>query len=382
MRAIQRAGMEPVFCRWNGDIAVLESMDGYLIPGGFSYEDRGRAGMIPARDPVMDILRQQASAGKPVIGICNGAQVLVESGLIPNASGLQMSLARNSNEGERVGGFLSEWVWITPTCAKERCATSDWEGPMHLPIAHGEGRFTTSDTTLWKTLMDNDQLAFCYCDAEGNVAPTGKENPNGSEFGAAGICNPAGNVVALMPHPERSPHGQPYFDALKQWIDRTPRTPYSAPANLSTTREIATQSRPAAEIFIDTIIVNNEERSVEQAAKRILSGLRLKQLKYIALSNDDPTAVLSQLSIYNSNKEIAYIRRGDTMHRWNAQTKTEEATKTSPLSNGVPLVRFDGEERHSGVCYVCMDVTEAELLRSDVQEVFGNPHASTLVRLS
>ncbi len=388
MRVLREAGMEAVFCRWNADGTTLKSMDGYLIPGGFSYEDRGRAGMIPARDPVMDILREQAQEGKPVIGICNGAQVLVESGLIPNASGLQMSLARNSCEGGRIGGFLSEWVWITPTCAKDRCATSDWEGPMHLPIAHGEGRFTTSDARLWKTLMDNDQLAFCYCDAEGNVAKTSKENPNGSEFAAAGICNPAGNVVALMPHPERSPYGQPYFDALKRWINRNPRTPYTATASVHTTRDIPAQSSaPAVEIFIDTIIVNNEERSVEQAAKRIVPTIALKQLKYVALSVNAPESVLGHLSLFNSNKETAYLRRDGVVTRWNAQSKREEMTAKTPLANGIALLRRDEprpvskDGRETGVCYVCANVTDRDLERSDLQEVFGNPHASTLERL-
>ena len=147
MRAIRNAGMEAVYFRWNDDVSRLKDIDGYFIPGGFSYEDRGRAGMISARDPILEFIKEEAAKGKVVIGNCNGAQVLIESGLVPNAQGLQMSLAHNAVDGEATG-FLSEWIWCTPSCAQDRCATSDWTGAMHMPIAHGEGRFTTTDKAL------------------------------------------------------------------------------------------------------------------------------------------------------------------------------------------------------------------------------------------
>src|SRR3989344_3230161 len=181
MRSVKDAGMQPLFFRWNDDVMKLKDVDGYFIPGGFSYEDRGRSGMVAGRDKIMQFVSEEAARGKPVIGNCNGAQILVESGLIPLGNALQMRLAKNVVNG-KAAGFLSEWIWITPTCATERCATSDWSGVMHLPIAHGEGRFTTKDRALWKELTDNDQLVFSYCDSSGNVAPTAEYNPNGSEF--------------------------------------------------------------------------------------------------------------------------------------------------------------------------------------------------------
>src|SRR5262245_49686190 len=123
LRAIARNGMKARYVRWNEDPKTLSGIDGYFLPGGFSYEDRGRSGMVAARQPIMDFLRDEAAAGKVIIGNCNGAQILVESGLIPNGKGLQMSLARNAirkgNTWEGAG-FLNEWVWIRPSSAKDR----------------------------------------------------------------------------------------------------------------------------------------------------------------------------------------------------------------------------------------------------------------------
>lgn len=219
LRAVRKSGMEVKEFRWNDSREKLKDVDGYFLPGGFSYEDRGRAGMIAAHDPLMDFLREESKRGKVIIGNCNGAQILVESGLIPFGEHLDMALARN-----RIPDFFNEWVWIKRTCARDRCATSDWEicgepcRTMLVPIAHGEGRFTTRDPDLIGELKKNDQIAFQYCDKDGNVSEA--SNPNGSVESIAGICNPAGNVVALMPHPERTANGDPYFLSLKSWLQK------------------------------------------------------------------------------------------------------------------------------------------------------------------
>lgn len=369
IRAIKRAGMQPVFHRWNDDIAKLDDIDGYFLPGGFSYEDRGRAGMVAARDPIFDHLREEASKGKVIIGNCNGAQVLVESGLIPNATGLQMCLARNAKD-EKPLGFLSEWVFVNPSCARDRCATSDWEGPMHMPIAHGEGRFTTKDKELWNILKKNDQLAFVYSN----------EDPNGSEFSAAGICNPEGNVVALMPHPERTENGDPYFRSMKAWIESHPSASKSSVVknNNSDSVHLPPKQPNGSEIFIDTIIVNNEECTVEKAARRILGGISLKQLRYI--EEDDVPEYLSHIAHFNPNKEKAYIRRGETFTEWDADTKQE--VPSNSILTDINILRTDQPSPGSSTCYVCSNVDLDDVQRKDVLEIFGNPHASVLELLA
>ncbi|MBI3331920.1 phosphoribosylformylglycinamidine synthase I [Candidatus Peregrinibacteria bacterium] len=395
LRAIKNAGMEAVYFRWNDDHAKLKDIDGYFIPGGFSYEDRGRSGMVAARDPLMKFLSDEAAKGKTIIGNCNGAQTLVESGLIPLDRGLHMSLARNAIEenGTWTGvGFLNEWVWIKPS-DRSRCATSDWNGVMHLPIAHGEGRFTTRDPDLIKELKKNKQIAFEYCDENGNVSTDPIVTPNGSMFAIAGICNPAGNVVALMPHPERTPNGAPYFAALKRWIEKG-KKPSSPGSTYEWKWEVPGREAKDVEIFIDTIITNNEEHTVEQAAHRIAPKLSLKQWKYITLGSGSHESVLKQLGHFNPNKERAYVRLKGTLHRWNNEAKKIEPLtedQVQELFSGISLLRRDipdtgapafGKGSETGICYTCRNVTEKDLKKSALLEVFANPHASTLERMS
>ena len=393
--------MEAVPFRWNDDRGRLEGIDGYFIPGGFSYEDRGRAGMVAARDPLLEFIGKESAAGKVVIGNCNGAQVLVESGLIPLNTGLRMSLARNA-VGDDAVGFLNEWIWMKPTCEADRCATSNWSEPMQIPIAHGEGRFTTQDGDLLNELKKNDQLAFSYCNKSGEVSEDPLVTPNGSIFAIAGICNPSGNVVAIMPHPERTPDGDPYFRSMRDWIVGKQdvqvsrgSTPLTTGRDVSTTptsteiRNIPTRESRPTEIFIDTIITNNEERTMEQAARRVLKDLTLKQLRYLSPSSKSVSEVLGDIATFNPNKEVAYVWTDGKMKKWNSESKSEEPLDHSPLS-GIALLRRDtpdmggaalGEGSETGICYVVAGIDEQKLYTNELLEVFANPHASSLERL-
>lgn len=399
MRSIRRNGMDALYFRWNDDRAKLWDVDAYFIPGGFSYEDRGRSGMVAGRDPLMDFIGQEAEAGKTVIGNCNGAQILVESGLIPLSNGLRMCLARNTIRSEdhyHAVGFVNEWIWMERTCERDRCATSGWDGVMHLPIAHGEGRFVTRDRDLFEELRKNEQLAFSYCDARGNVSHDPVVTPNGSTFAVAGICNPAGNVVAIMPHPERTRNGDPYFQALRDWLVAKRRTP----SLVRDRPEIQPQQMSdhamddgLVELFIDTIIVNNEERTVEQIARRYNPVLRLKQWKYLAIPEERVDGALRDLTIFNPHKERVYLRRGGSIDRWNAYRKSGEALAESEISRifrGVLLLRRDqpdagaegfGPKAQTGVCYACQGVDLDAFSDHRLREVFCNPHSSTLERI-
>ncbi|MBM3227397.1 phosphoribosylformylglycinamidine synthase I [Candidatus Peribacteria bacterium] len=383
LRAISQSGMEALFFRWNDDRAKLKDVDGYFIPGGFSYEDRGRSGMVAARDPLMEFIGQEADAGKVVIGNCNGAQILIESGLVPLGKHLDMCLAHNIIDRKRIG-FISSWVWITPSCSQERCATSHWSGVMHVPIAHGEGRFTTRDPDLLEELKRNDQIAFRYCDANGSVSEDLHCTPNGALYAIAGLCNPAGNVVALMPHPERTPIGLPYFQSLKRWIESRSHPAISQkPLRAAGAALPLNDAAPAEiELFIDTVITNNEERTVEAAAREVEPSIRIKQLRYIPLKGD-PAAYLRHVASFNPNKEIAYVRRRGMLTRWNPDAKREEPSLSTLLS-GLALVRrdepFEGEE-DPGTCYVLSGIDATRPLSPTLLGVLCNPHASTLVRI-
>jgi phosphoribosylformylglycinamidine synthase len=384
MRAVKQAGMDAIFFRWNDDREKLASVDGYFIPGGFSYEDRGRSGMVAARDPLMDFIGQEAERGKVVIGNCNGAQILIESGLVPLGKHLDMSLARNVVSGKGVG-FLSEWVWIMPACSEDRCVTSHWKGAMHLPIAHGEGRFTTRDKDLLGELQHNDQIAFRYCNEHAVASEDAMVTPNGSLYAIAGICNEAGNVVALMPHPERTPAGAPYFASLRRWIERSKSSRESRASGKASSSPMVLQAASfvPVELFIDTVITNNEERTVEAALRRIEPELSLKQLKYIPLAGD-PGAYLRHIAHFNPNKEVAYIRRGRILTKWNAALKQEDPSTSSVLHGSLILRRDEPFEREGdpGLCYVLEGISEQKMCSSSLLEILSNPHASTLMRLA
>lgn len=175
---------------WHKD-TDLSGIDFLLVPGGFSYGDYLRSGAIARFSPIMQEVTRFALKGRPVLGICNGFQILLEAGLLPGAM--------LHNEKLR---FVCKQTYL-------RCETTDTlftqslkpKQVLQVPVAHGEGNYFTDQDTL-KQLQDNDQIVFRYCDAGGN---TNKEaNFNGSIDNIAGICNKQRNVMGLMPHPERA----------------------------------------------------------------------------------------------------------------------------------------------------------------------------------
>ena len=169
----------------------LRGADVVVLPGGFSYGDYLRTGAIARFSPVMQEVRRFADAGGPVIGICNGFQVLLEAGFLEGA------LLRN-----RGLKFLCRHVHVRveQTGTPFTCASSEGQ-VLRLPIAHGEGRYFTAPETV-AALEANRQVVFRYCDAAGAADDAG--NPNGSLHAIAGVCNRRRNVVGLMPHPERA----------------------------------------------------------------------------------------------------------------------------------------------------------------------------------
>jgi phosphoribosylformylglycinamidine synthase I len=187
LEAVRKAGGEALLLDYRS--RDLEGADAVILPGGFSYGDYLRSGAIARFSPVMQAVRAHSDAGGAVIGICNGFQILCEAQLLPGA------LLHNAQQR-----FNARPVDVRIERTDTAC-TADYEDGqvIRIPLAHGEGRFVASDETI-ATLEGANQVVLRYVQVEGSDAPA---NPNGSVADIAGICNPAGNVVGFMPHPER-----------------------------------------------------------------------------------------------------------------------------------------------------------------------------------
>ncbi len=174
---------------WHKDEA-LNAYDLIVLPGGFSYGDYLRPGAIARFSPIMKSVIEYANQGGRVLGICNGFQILVESGLLP---GVLMD-----NAGQRfICKNMTLRVENNDTPFTSQCKVGD---VLQIPINHGQGRYFADNDTL-KQMAKNDQVLFRYCDAEGNASDAA--NPNGSLDNIAGIANESKNVMGMMPHPER-----------------------------------------------------------------------------------------------------------------------------------------------------------------------------------
>lgn len=174
---------------WHKDSSI-QNVDFVILPGGFSYGDYLRSGAIARFSPIMNEVVNHAKRGGYVMGICNGFQILTETGLVDGA------LLHNSNQR-----FICKNVFLKPSSKSAAITKNLTDNAYKIPIAHGEGRFYADEATI-KKLEDNDQVLFRYCDDNGEI--TGDANPNGSVNNIAGITNDTKNVFGMMPHPERA----------------------------------------------------------------------------------------------------------------------------------------------------------------------------------
>ena len=174
---------------WHKD-TNLQECDFIILPGGFSFGDYLRSGAIAKFSPIMNEIIGFANAGGYVMGICNGFQILTESGLLPGA------LLHNTSHK-----FICKNIYLKTITRNTLVTNSYTNSAIKIPIAHAEGKYFTDESTL-KSLIENDQILFKYSDEDGNI--TNDANPNGSLMNIAGVCNKERNVFGMMPHPERA----------------------------------------------------------------------------------------------------------------------------------------------------------------------------------
>ena len=316
--AVRRAGMEPIEFLWNNDYKILEDCDGFIIAGGFSYEDRSRAGIIASLDPLMKEIRIQAEKGKPVLGICNGAQILIESGMVPGLGNNQLGMALTDNkrtkEGHVLGtGYYNNWTHLFLSVPNYRTAfTRHLQSgqSIHIPFAHAEGRFTIPEKLL-DELIKNQQTVFRYGDVNGNIVSEFPINPNGSVYNLAAVCNPKGNVMALMPHPERTTEGDQIFTSIREYISENIE-PQGKSLTYSTNKYEIKQYKSdtnSIEWFVESIITDNEALSVQNTLDHLQIPVTVSKQRYwkIDLSSNTSHEIENNINksgeLFNSNKE-------------------------------------------------------------------------------
>lgn len=192
LHALQDDLKQEVVMLWHKDkdLSAFTTDDCIVLPGGFSYGDYLRCGAIARFSPLMEAVIDFANRGGKVFGVCNGFQILCESGLLPGA------LLLNDHQK-----FVCKNVYIKSASDSNLIGKNTVNKVLEIPVAHGEGRYYADDATLQK-LEANKQVLFRYCDVQGNELAD--VNPNGALNNIAGICNEQGNVFGMMPHPERA----------------------------------------------------------------------------------------------------------------------------------------------------------------------------------
>jgi phosphoribosylformylglycinamidine synthase subunit PurQ / glutaminase len=214
--AAAAAGFDVDIKKWTISEAEFMTYDGYILPGGFSFQDRVRAGVVSAKLDVVSFLEKVSNDEKPILGICNGCQILAETGLVPNIKDsreIEIALAPNTRDS-RAQGFTCDWVYVKPVNPEKNIFLQRYEESdvIPIPINHGEGHFVLSD--IAKQYV-NQLSSLRFCTSEGIVDSSYPTNPNGTDANVAGLSNKNGNVFAIMPHPERAA----FLKQVPLWIN-------------------------------------------------------------------------------------------------------------------------------------------------------------------
>tara|TARA_S200000501_G_scaffold184499_1_gene173710 strand:+ start:1600 stop:2853 length:1254 start_codon:yes stop_codon:yes gene_type:complete len=304
--AIERNGMTPISHLWNEPSSNLEQYSGFILVGGFSYEDRSRSGIIASLDPIMNTLKKQALKGKPVLGICNGAQILVESGMVPGNGNFDTMVSLTENKrvkgGQVVGtGYYNTWCYLKSN-EKSVSAFIDRSdmGLLHIPIAHAEGRFMV-DSKLHQAVEKSNLAVYRYCDKGGSIINDFPINPNGSIDNIAALGNVAGNVMAIMPHPERTHGGDSIFRALNNFLSTDEVFSYKALSYDCKKIKVAPfkKSKETTELLISMIIADNEAISVQKCIERLgKTSVPIKKYLHLEIEHEGP---LNMESVYETD---------------------------------------------------------------------------------
>lgn len=406
--AVKRAGMEPIEFLWNEPLEKLRRLDGYILVGGFSYEDRSRAGIIAALDPVIQEIKAQSEQGKPVLGICNGAQILVESGLVPGLESHDIHMALTENKrivhSKIIGtGFYNAWVYMRLSdkhqhnAFTQHLSTTDL---IHLPVAHAQGRFLMPDSLLNK-IEEQGLNLFQYCNAEGEIINNFPINPNGSAGNIAAITNQAGNVMAMMPHPERTVNGDPIFTSMCDYIknncnqgigdavlednkptvsqDTASPSPeiYDKPKNFS-------KNSGGYQCLVKLVITDNQALTVQKTLRRLGFPVTVNRFEHWEIDCDSPESfeLLKKTGLLYSDRKEREISIAEFNFK-NTQTylvrpqediKGQQTLQTLKTHYDIPKIN---KINHGVLWQFACDETNVSTFIDHIllTHIIGNPHA-------
>lgn len=321
--AIKRNGMVPMSHLWNEPASNLRSCDGYIVVGGFSYEDRSRSGIIASLDPIMDTLKKEAVRGKPVLGICNGAQILVESGMVPGNNNFDTIISLSENKRVKGGwvvgtGYYNTWCYMKTNKQSNSAFINEKDGGLlNVPLAHAEGRFMIG-ARLNETIKKENLAAYYYCNESGDVVNDFPINPNGSINNIAALGNMAGNVLAIMPHPERTTKGDPIFQSLNNFLNASGSFSYKS-LNYESKKIILSpfeKAKNTTELLISMIIADNEAISVEKCIEKLgTKEIYITKYLHLEIEHDGALDIESLYAtdvLFNPSKEFVanHVERG------------------------------------------------------------------------
>ena len=365
--ALKRAGIPCEEFLWNGPSEKLRSYAGYFIVGGFSYEDRSRAGVIASLDSVMRVIAEESKSGKVVLGICNGAQVLVETGLVPGYStghvGMVLAPNKMEAEGKIVGvGYYNDYCFLKTGLPKGSNAFNRKLGEndlIHIPFAHAEGRFMFEDG-LADRMEAKGMLAFRYADEAGNLVSDYPVNPNGSERNVAAVVNATGNVMAMMPHPERVEAGDRIFQSIGEYVATWDQANFEPVAIEEPERKPEENGIPttklgteATQLPVKLIITDNTARSVEDALEH--KGFDVEVERWVLWSIDSNSPInqskrqdiIASGELLNTNKEWI-----DEVESLTAKDENEICLLVNSPVNPIATLKLQTLTKRFGMSYL------------------------------
>ena len=331
--------MTPISFLWNQPAETLSEFDGYIIVGGFSYEDRSRAGIIAAQQPIIKALHNQAAANKPILGICNGAQILLEAGLVPYQNTLAGSLSNNLYfNGDHIEplGFYNDWVHLTLLKQQPYHAFLNQAKPKHayhMPMANAQGRFMFPEAILEH--LDEIKSSLYYCNEQAIVDNTYPTNPNMSMHNLAAVSNTRGNVMAIMPHPERSASGQFIFDSMYEYIKNKRKYSDHTVSKPSQRLSWQTSIKPYNDVnshqyLVKSIITDNTADSINMLLRQQNIQANITHNTYWSFNSDDESKEFQSIvhqsgEFYNQNKEKLVDFNQHTANSLNIELITQSA---------------------------------------------------------